>query len=89
MPVENPIPDWTDVVRDRDFIGLAWVPTVCLRFVEREVTEHIRPHERTSHKVRVLQQMWETAVMNQSGRLVEIENPCLHEWRDIPVVEEV
>ena len=38
---------------------------------------------------RILQQMWETHVMNQSGQPHEIYNPSLTQWRDIPVEEAV
>jgi hypothetical protein len=86
MSVENPIPDYIDVVEDREYVGLAWIPTVLLRFVEREEEVFIDPHHTSSKTGLVLQQMWETAVMNQSGALVHVFNPSLTQWRDVETV---
>jgi len=88
MSVENPIPDYTDVVTDREYIGICWIPTVCLRFVERDEETYVQPHVSPAKlTIHYLQQMWETAVMNQTGKLVEIHNPGLTQWRDVPVEE--
>ena len=89
MSVENPIPDYIDVVKDVEYVGLAWIPTVLLRFVEREEETFIDPHHAKSEVTRILQQMWETHVINQSGQPHEIYNPSLTQWRDIPVEEAV
>ena len=75
MPVEDPIPDWTNVINDTKFHGVAWVPTVLLRFVEREITHPIDPHHAKIEVVKILQQMWETSVINNSQTLEHIVNP--------------
>ena len=88
MPVEDPIPDWTNVINDTKFHGVARVPTVLLRFDEREITHPIDPHHAKIEVVKILQQMWETSVINNSQTLEHIVNPGKRIWRDVEVRDE-
>lgn len=79
MSKKPPYPDMADVIRRRDFHGVAWIPTTVLRWVERQdYPDH--------HKYRVLQQLWETHVINNTGHAVHISNPNYTQWRDVPFV---
>lgn len=63
------------------YLGVVWFPTCILRFVQRT--------NKDGAHVRILQQLWETRIMNPSGYAVYIQNPGQTEWRDIPLeVEE-
>lgn len=87
--VEDPIPDWQDVVQDKSFHGVCWMPTVLLRFVEREVVEALTPHEEPDiYTEKILQQMWETGIVNNTGHMQHVLNPNKHMWRDVPVQDE-
>jgi len=79
---EKPLyPDMAEVIRRRDFHGVAWIPTTVLRWIERQdYPDH--------HPYRVLQQMWETHVINNSGTLLKVHNPGYNQWRDVPFVED-
>lgn len=88
MPVEDPHPDWIDVMGDPNFHGVAWIPTVLLRFVEREEHEYIDPHHAQVKSVRILQQMWETSVVNNSGTMQHVINPGKRGWRDVELRDE-
>lgn len=88
LNVENPYPDFTDIIEDETFHGVCWMPTVMLRFVEREEQEYIQPHVAKTHIVKYLQQMWETGVVNNSGTMQHVLNPGKREWRDVEVKDE-
>lgn len=76
-----PYPDMADVVRNPNFHGVAWIPTVVLRWVKRQDA----PDE---HPYRVLQQLWETHIINNTGQLSQVYNPGYQQWRDVPLVED-
>ena len=57
-----------------------WLPTNELRFVERKQYETFHPED--YKVVRILQQKWQSNVYDYEA------NDYVHEWRDIPVVEE-
>jgi len=85
-----PYPDWDSPdCQASKFQGLVWYPTVGLRFVERqgeEPTSH--PHVSKVTSKRILQQQWETRIVNNAGTMVNIVNPFYTQWRDIPLVKE-
>lgn len=81
MADKLPYPDMADVIRKRDFHGVAWVPTTVLRWIQRRDY----PDE---HQYRVLQQFWETHVINNASTLVNVHNPGYNQWRDVPLVED-
>jgi len=76
-----PYPDMAEVIRRRDFHGIAWIPTTVLRWINRRDY----PDE---NQYRVLQQLWETHVINNSGATSSVHNPSYSQWRDIPLVED-
>jgi hypothetical protein len=81
-----PYPDWNEPeCRQPKFHGLVWYPTVGLRFVERQVyvEDIIQPTTK-----RILQQQWETRIVNNSGNMGMIQNPHYSQWRDIPLEAE-
>lgn len=86
--VEDPHPDFMDVIEDRSFHGVVWMPTVLLRFVEREIYHPIDPHHEDIETIRVLQQMWETGIVNNSGTMKNVVNPGKRQWRDVPTHDE-
>ena len=85
-----PYPDWNQAkCRESKFHGLVWYPTVGLRFVERQV-EMPTAHENvaTLQSRRILQQQWETRIVNNPGNMSMIQNPNYTQWRDIPLETE-
>ncbi len=74
-----PYPDFTEIVRNEDFHGVCWVPTTILRWIERQDYPD-------QQKYKVLQQYWETHVVNNSGTLSQIHDPGYTQWRDVPTV---
>lgn len=72
--------DWDDpiVTQDPKFHGIVWMPTSKLRWETH--------HDDIGELTRILQQIWQTNMVNQSGTLIYIVNPYLSEWRDIPSV---
>lgn len=82
-----PYPDWDEPeCRKGAFHGLVWYPTAGLRFVERQVESTTAPHGWTSR--RILQQQWETRIVNNARSMENIVNPHYTQWRDIPLVIE-
>ncbi len=81
MSDKPPYPDMAEVIRRRDFHGIAWVPTTVLRYVMRQDA----PDE---HPYRQLQQYWETHVINNAGTMVNVHNPSYNQWRDVPLMED-
>ncbi len=85
-----PYPDWDDPkCKKGDFHGLVWYPTVGLKFVERQVEEptaHPNVGRLTSR--RILQQQWETRIVNNARHSTQIINPYYTQWRDIPLETE-
>jgi hypothetical protein len=66
-------------------------PTAKLRFVERDSYSKNGEHFTHPHKVRILQQWWETVPMGtvNLGWTGEIPlGEVKGEWRDIPIEEE-
>jgi hypothetical protein len=75
-----PYPDWDEEeCRKGSFHNLVWYPTAGLRFVERQL------EDRTA---RILQQQWETRIVNNVRSMENIINPHYTQWRDIPLVIE-
>lgn len=92
MASKPPFMDYDDelIKTDVAFHDVVWVPTVCLRFVEREGAElTYDPSVQKITMTRVLQQKWETHIMNRTGRdNHQTINPNLNQWRDVPLEEE-
>lgn len=96
MKPKPPFPDYNDseVTSNIIFHDIVWIPSVCLRFVERD--NHNATYE-FQDTTRILQQRWETHIMNRSGTdnkhgfgpvPKSVTNPNLEQWRDVPVEEE-
>ena len=87
-PLEFPDYDDPLILEDQRFHSVVWVPTVVLRFVQREkVIETHHPNVGGTKRVRILQQQWETQIMNRTDS-VSIPNPNLQQWRDVPLFKE-
>jgi hypothetical protein len=78
------------IILDAQFHGVVWIPTVLLRFVERQIEAlpGVSSHVVRASSKRILQQAWETHIMNRPGHAVLITNPNLTEWRDVPLTKE-
>ena len=82
-----PYPDWDDEkCKKGSFHGLVWYPTVGLKFVERQV--YVEEYSAAPATRRILQQQWETRIVNNAKHLPHIVNPYYTQWRDIPLETE-
>lgn len=62
--------------------GIAWRPTSRLRQVRSRIWDDTLNTER---ETLILQQVWETHIVNRVRSLDSIRNPGLSEWRDVEV----